>query len=184
MTSDAQRPRHIRRLAFELLFALDAIGSQTADAPTLELAIQSSQTAELLNEGGRAKAIRIADSAWTARRHIDATLAQVAPQWPTHRMPATDRAIVRLAIHEIRTEGVSPAIAINEAVSLAREYGTDRSAAFVNSVLDDARALITNPQSAQANPDPEPNPDPDSNPLTPPNTAPDTAHHGPNPLNP
>ena len=61
---------------------------------------------------------------------------QLAPDWPTHRQPPLDRAILRLAHYEM-TSGHAPIkVAINEAVELAKNYCAERSPPFINGVLD------------------------------------------------
>jgi len=66
---------------------------------------------------------------------IDETISSMAQNWSLDRMPAVDRAILRLAVYEINFSDLEPAIAISEAVSLANELSTDESGAFVNGVL-------------------------------------------------
>jgi N utilization substance protein B len=66
---------------------------------------------------------------------IDETISSMAQNWSLDRMPAVDRAILRLAVYEINFAELEPAIAISEAVSLANELSTDESGAFVNGVL-------------------------------------------------
>ena len=66
---------------------------------------------------------------------IDETISSMAQNWTLDRMPAVDRAILRLAVYEINFAELEPAIAISEAVSLANELSTDESGAFVNGVL-------------------------------------------------
>ena len=66
---------------------------------------------------------------------IDETISVMAQNWSLDRMPAVDRAILRLAVYEINFADLEPAIAISEAVSLANELSTDESGAFVNGVL-------------------------------------------------
>jgi len=67
---------------------------------------------------------------------IDEMLASVAQNWTLDRMPAVDRAILRLGIYEIAFSTETPAeVAISEAVDLATELSTDDSPAFVNGVL-------------------------------------------------
>jgi N utilization substance protein B len=66
---------------------------------------------------------------------IDETISAMAQNWSLDRMPAVDRAILRLAVYEINFAHLEPAIAISEAVSLANELSTDESGAFVNGVL-------------------------------------------------
>lgn len=67
---------------------------------------------------------------------IDEKIQMYAHAWSIERMPAVDRAILRLASWEILfNPEVDSAVAINEAVELAKEYSTDESAKFVNGVL-------------------------------------------------
>jgi N utilization substance protein B len=66
---------------------------------------------------------------------IDETISSMAQNWSLDRMPAVDRAILRLAVYEINFTDLEPAVAISEAVSLANELSTDESGAFVNGVL-------------------------------------------------
>ena len=66
---------------------------------------------------------------------IDETLSAMAQNWSLDRMPAVDRAILRLGIYEIAFADLEPAIVISEAVSLANELSTDDSATFVNGIL-------------------------------------------------
>lgn len=73
----------------------------------------------------------------TARIHeIDTIINEVAKGWKTTRMGKVDLTLIRLAVYEIRFEEDIPAgVAINEAVELAKKYGTDDSPAFVNGIL-------------------------------------------------
>ncbi len=70
------------------------------------------------------------------RREIDEVISTHSPDWPLERMPATDRCILRIATHELLYRPEIPApVAINEAVVLAKCYGTEDSGRFVNGVL-------------------------------------------------
>ncbi len=70
------------------------------------------------------------------RKAIDDVIQQAAPQWPVEQISAVDRNILRLAIREILMNNGAPIrAAINEAVELAKIYGSDNSARFVNGVL-------------------------------------------------
>lgn len=67
---------------------------------------------------------------------LDERVNAVADKWKTERMTKVDLTIIRLAAYEILfDEDVPTGVAINEAVELAKRYGTDQSAAFVNAVL-------------------------------------------------
>jgi N utilization substance protein B len=70
------------------------------------------------------------------REAIDAIIGRAAPQWPVAQLSAIDRNILRLAIREILMNNGAPIrAAINEAVELAKSFGSDSSAKFVNGVL-------------------------------------------------
>ncbi|SER51596.1 transcription antitermination factor NusB [Lachnobacterium bovis] len=67
---------------------------------------------------------------------IDNKINEVSDNWKTSRMTKVDLTIIRLAVYEIQMdENVPDKVAINEAVELAKMYGTDKSKAFVNGVL-------------------------------------------------
>ena len=66
---------------------------------------------------------------------IDEILSGVAQNWTLDRMPAVDKAILRVGIYEIAFGGTPAEVAISEAVELAQELSTEDSAAFVNGVL-------------------------------------------------
>ncbi len=67
---------------------------------------------------------------------IDRDINEVAVGWKTTRMPKADLNILRLAVYEIRYDDQIPSgVAINEAVELAKQYGTDATPGFVNGIL-------------------------------------------------
>lgn len=72
----------------------------------------------------------------THQEEIDRILNEHSKGWPVSRMTKTDLAIVRLAACEIMyIENLPKAVAINEAVDMAKIYGTDQSPKFINAVL-------------------------------------------------
>ena len=67
---------------------------------------------------------------------IDETLSRLSKEWKVPRMAGIDRSVLRLAVYELRSDSdVTPGIVINEAVELAKKFGTDDSGRFVNGVL-------------------------------------------------
>lgn len=67
---------------------------------------------------------------------LDETVNAVVEGWKTSRMGKVDLSIIRLAVYEMKYEEQIPAkVSINEAVELAKQYGTDDSASFINGVL-------------------------------------------------
>jgi transcription antitermination protein NusB len=126
-------PRDIRRLAFQVLFQIDARGER--DAMAVRDAIQAEEHPSL-SDKDREKAFDLANAAYSARAEADKVMLELAPTWPSHRQAAVDRAILRLAHFEMVSGRTSPKIAVNEAVELAKEFSTDKSPAFVNGLLD------------------------------------------------
>lgn len=126
-------PRDIRRLAMQLLYQIDVRGE--ADLPAIVEALEEDEEGFDDHET-RAQAIELAESAWSSRATADDLVAQLAPDWPTHRQPPVDRAILRLACFEMQSGRTPVKIAINEAVELAKHYAAQTSSAFINGVLD------------------------------------------------
>ena len=74
---------------------------------------------------------------------IDKIINESSKGWKTTRMGKVDLTLIRLAVYEIKyEEDIPTGVAINEAVELAKKYGTDDSPAFINGVLDKAVALL------------------------------------------
>ena len=70
------------------------------------------------------------------RQELDHVLSQTADHWSLERMAATDRNVLRLGAFEILYSDTPDRVAINEAVELAKRFGTRQSAQFVNGILD------------------------------------------------
>ncbi len=70
------------------------------------------------------------------RTELDEMLEQTADNWSIERMAATDRNVLRLGAYEILFFGTPDRVAINEAVELAKRFGSSHSAQFVNGILD------------------------------------------------
>jgi N utilization substance protein B len=89
-------------------------------------------------------AVEIVEGVTIHRERIDELLATYAQGWTVDRMPGVDRALLRLSAWELLyNEDVPDAVAIDEAVELARMLSTDESPAFVNGLL--ARLLAVKP---------------------------------------
>lgn len=73
------------------------------------------------------------------RRHrdeVDAILEQTASNWSLKRMAATDRNLLRLGAYELLHSDTPPRVVVDEAVELAKRFGSAQSAQFVNGILD------------------------------------------------
>ena len=71
---------------------------------------------------------------------LDSDLAPLAPEWPIQTIAAIDRNTLRIGLYELKYahESVPPKVAINEAVELAKAFGSENSSKFVNGVLGSA----------------------------------------------
>lgn len=86
----------------------------------------------------------------THQSTLDETLRPLAPEWPIEQIGRIDRAVLRLGLYELLYAGdiVPPKVAINEAVELAKAFGSDNSGKFVNGVLGTAyRTLVEDTDS-------------------------------------
>ncbi len=78
---------------------------------------------------------KLTEGTWAARKELDASLGALTKDWPIDRLANTDRAILRMAAYELLHMDTPARVVINEAVELAKAYGTEESGKFVNGVL-------------------------------------------------
>lgn len=152
MWGDMHRKRKARELAIRVLFLWDSAGvpdSEAADRAVRALeepaggvggagiggAVGVVQEEAGMGEA-RVEAMDMARGAWLEREGTDKRLEFHAPQWPVKRQPGVDRAILRLAVWELGHTQTPAKVVIDEAIELAKTYGTENSPAFVNGVLD------------------------------------------------
>jgi N utilization substance protein B len=134
-----------RRLAFQLLYQLDA-----AATPPDENALAAFVHHALAHVPGLGpidmdQTTSLIIGAHNARKQADAEFFELAPEWPTSRLAAVDRSILRLAHFEMTSGRTPPKIAVNEAVELAKHYSTEISPAFMNGLLDKVLKRIEPP---------------------------------------
>jgi len=79
---------------------------------------------------------------------LDALIAGKSEHWRIERMPAVDRNVLRLAIHEMTSTPTPAAVVIDEALELARQFSGDDSVGFINGVLDAVRKELSPAQGA------------------------------------
>jgi N utilization substance protein B len=77
---------------------------------------------------------------------LDELIVKHADNWRFERLAAIDRAILRLAIYELRGTDTPPKVVLNEAVELAKKFSSEDSGAFVNGILDAFRKSLAVPQ--------------------------------------
>lgn len=85
---------------------------------------------------------------------LDEKIRPLAPDWPLEQIARVDRAILRMGLYELLylTSIVPPKVAINEAVELAKAFGSDNSSKFVNGVLGTAYRNFAEGESDDAKP--------------------------------
>ncbi|MDI6893396.1 MAG: transcription antitermination factor NusB [Bacillota bacterium] len=129
--------RKAREVALKVLFQMD-LGRHTLEE-AWPLAIEG----EGLPAGSAEFARELAAGSTCHREDIDRLLSECSEGWKVNRMPGVDRNILRLAAYELLHRADIPASAtINEAVELAKLYGTEESPRFINGVLGElARRL-------------------------------------------
>lgn len=84
---------------------------------------------------------------------LDGKIQPMAPEWPLEQISAIDRNILRLGVYELvyLKDSVPPKVAINEAVELAKAFGSDNSSKFINGVLGTAyREFVEDGQSDES----------------------------------
>jgi N utilization substance protein B len=142
-------PRDIRRCAIQALFQFDAGNADAEDVVRASLA-ESPGDDEAHDRG-----FELARLAWRMHTQADVAVAALSPEWPTHRQPAVDRTILRLAFYEMASGRTPPKVVINEAVDLAKEFSTEKAPMFINGVLDKIYRTMRDPSkhaSAESSP--------------------------------
>jgi len=81
-------------------------------------------------------------------RSIDQLISEHAEHWRLERMPAVDRNILRLGVYEFLAGETAPPVVINEALELGRRFSEEKSAAFLNGVLDAIRRKLEQSSAA------------------------------------
>lgn len=124
--------RKAREIALQTLFQLDY--NQTSPEEALGAALAE---AGEVGENVAAYARDVVVGTRGNLDNIDKTISEVSVEWKLDRMPGVDRNIARMAIYEMRFGGeqLPPNVAINEAVELAKTFGTEESGRFINGIL-------------------------------------------------
>lgn len=121
---------HAREVALQLLFQHD-FNAAVQRAEVVRHAREQLKDADL-----EAFALALYDGTREKLADIDARLTQAAENWRLERMDGIDRNILRLGTHELDRAEVPPGVVLNEAIELAKRFGSADSPGFVNGVLD------------------------------------------------
>jgi len=119
-----------RELALQMLFLVDM--NPDIDHTTVLKMIQERLKDEELSRLGW----QLFSGTVDHREKIDEQISSIAKNWSLKRMAATDRNLIRLACFEAQYFGTPRSVVIQEAINLAKKFGSEKSSAFVNGVLD------------------------------------------------
>ncbi len=149
------RRSRAREVALQLLFQRD-------HNPGIERAVQEQFIRDRLREPILQEFCqRLFDGFVAHQEEIDRRLAAAAENWRLPRMAAVDRNVLRLGAFELLySQETPPAVAFDEAIELARRYGSSESPAFVNGVLDRLRREALAAKTPSADPAPSTAPSP------------------------
>ena len=130
--------RKAREVALQALYEIDLAGHE------VEEVIARLLDERRLSEENSPFARELVNGVIQNREQIDQNIREFAPAWPIEQISVIDRSILRLAIFEILLDNKVPIkVAINEAVELAKAFGSDNSSKFVNGVLGSISTLAS-----------------------------------------
>ena len=122
--------KEARELLMQLLYQMELLDDHSEETKDAYLEKNFSE------KGHRDYAAQLLDLVLTKKDDVDAKINENSNKWSTSRMPKVDVAILRLAVVELLyMDDIPDAVAINEAVDMAKKYGTDESKAFINGIL-------------------------------------------------
>ena len=126
-----------RELALQILYQIDMVSQEPGQALSLfRENFERQPEAEDF-------AVELVEGVWHEREKIDKLIANSAEHWRLGRIGRVDVNVLRVATYELLHCPNTPAsVAINEAVEIARRYGTDDSPPFVNGVLDHIATVL------------------------------------------
>ncbi len=117
-------------MAFQVLY-------QDDQNPKISPAVGDQLIGERLRSGELAEFAReLVSGVRRHREHLDRLIEEAAAHWSLGRMAVTDRNVLRLGAYEVVYSDTPDRVAVNEAVELAKRFGTAQSSQFVNGILD------------------------------------------------
>lgn len=135
--------RKAREAALQFLFQEDFKLEEELLGMELEERFNSFCILYQVNRQARQYAFELLSGIDATREKVDATIEQAASNWRLSRIAVADRNILRLAVYEMVTENDVPdQVAINEALEIAKRFGSDDSPSFINGVLDAVKTVL------------------------------------------
>jgi len=131
VTDVMMKRRKARELALQILFQADVGNLPVDEAIETTLTDVTNLDKEICDY-----VVQLVRGIWQRKSELDSQIQSVTPHWTVERMAAVDRNLIRMALYEmLHVPNVPYRVAINEAVELAKEYGSTESRRFVNGVL-------------------------------------------------
>jgi transcription antitermination protein NusB len=122
--------RRARAIVLQTLYELDFTDHQPKAA--FDSRLEEYPLPEAAEVFGRTLTVGV----YAYRTYLDSVVSDLAPEWPIDQIAAVDRNILRIAVYELLFEPeIPPKVAINEAVELAKMFGSESAPRFVNGVL-------------------------------------------------
>lgn len=122
--------KEARELLMQLLYQMELLDDHSEETKDAYL------EKNFKEKGHRDYAVQLLNLVLANKDEVDAKINENSNKWSTSRMPKVDVAILRLAVVELLyMDDIPDAVAINEAVDMAKKYGTDESKAFINGIL-------------------------------------------------
>ena len=138
VVNTADQRRKARSVVLQSLFAIDV--RRDANEFSLDWLLEE----EPLRSRPRAFAELVLEGVQTKRPFLDSVIQRYAPVWPVNQLPVVDRNILRIALFELLYHDDTPRkTAVNEAVELAKLFGSESSARFINGVLGSVMAGLS-----------------------------------------
>ncbi len=126
-----QLRRKARSLALQALYEIDSADHTAEQVLTMRLAEEP-----IMDDKAQAFLRDLVYGVLRNRHKLDAFIHEHAPEWPVDQMAIIDRNVLRMAIYELAVRSDTPLkVAINEAVELAKMFGSDSAPRFINGVL-------------------------------------------------
>ncbi len=123
--------RKARELALQMLYQQDLAGNEP------EMIIETFEDLHRVRANVRAFAEKIFLGTTEKQGEIDSIISEQADNWRLSRMAVVDRNIIRMSIYELKYVADTPKLVIiDEAIEIAKKFGTEKSSRFINGILD------------------------------------------------
>jgi N utilization substance protein B len=147
--------RRSRELAMQALFQIEMIHDDSTEAVELFC------THFRVSKSVRPFFLRLVEGVKEFRQEIDALIERFSENWKIGRMSRVDRNVLRVAVYELlHCDDIPPKVSINEAIDIAKKFGTEDSGSFINGILDSVRISLEKetPVQPEESPGQIPNP--------------------------